>query len=816
MRKKRKKNNWLRWFVGLAGLFTLLVLGGCAALMSVGNVIMDKDKVLQQSQTSVLLDINKNEFYKLYVDQNREYVEYPDIPPLVVKAFVNVEDERFFTHTGVDVIAIGRAIYKDIKARGAVEGASTITQQLAKNVYLTNEKSIWRKTKEAVIALNLERNYSKEQILEFYLNEILFGDAVYGIKAASEYYFGITDLNELSLAQVATLAGLPKAPNAYSPFNNYERSAERRKVVLSVMHRNGSITKEEMEQASAEELELNPNREKRGKPEYRAYVDYVIKEAQEKYNLTENDLYRGGYRIYTQLDPQAQRAMFNAFNNDKLFPRGSSKENKPQAAMVILDHKTGGVAAMMGRREYNTGDRNLATQAERSPGSTFKPVAVYTAALENGWGPYDTLKDEKMTFAGGYSPSNWAGDGYWGRVTMIDAVKRSKNVSAVWLLNELGIDTSFRYLDRFGFEYDKQKNRKLGIALGDFTPGVSAMDMAQAYSAFANRGVIIEPHAITRVEDNSGVVVANADISTSTVMSEQNAYYMTQMLKSAVDEGTGRSARMNRPVAGKTGTTQMEGTRGNRDAWFVGYTPEYVGSIWMGYERSSDGYLVDGSGVTAKFFSTVMSEALKGKKVKQFDKPSNVKELRKPIEVPSISDLKAQQIADSVHLTWSAQEEGMIYRIYRYFDDPGQTEFLGEVDYNEWVDLEVPSDRAIHYLVIPFSTKLDKEGAQSNTVKISPKEIDPSLLPPEEGDDELDEEESDEEDLTRPNPSQQDQERPRPGNSGRPNNSDSKPEPDAEPQVPPHTDGGTGSPDPGMLEAPAQQPTGDGRGRGNP
>lgn len=735
MRKKTKRKPW-KWIMVLLGLFVLLIIGGCTALMSMGNVIMDKEKVMEQSETSIIYDKDDNEVSKLYVEENRQYVEYQNIPSIVVQAFVNTEDERFFTHNGVDIISIGRALYKDILAGSAVEGASTITQQLARNVYLTTEKSLWRKTKEALIALNLERNYSKEQILEFYLNEILFGDAVYGIQAASEYYFGKKDLNDLTLAEVATLAGLPKGPNSYSPFKNYEKSVQRRKVVLSLMYKNGSITKEQMEAASKEELKLAP-KGKKGKEGYQAYIDYVIKEAQEEFNLTENELYRGGYKIYTNLDVQAQNAMVKAFNDPDLFPTSQSQD-KVQAGMVILDPHSGGVVAMMGGRDYGSGDFNRAIQAKRSPGSTFKPIAVYTPALEQGWNPYDSLKDEKMTFAGGYSPSNWNGDGYWGRVTMFEAIKRSKNVPAVWLLNEIGIDTSFRYLDRFGIPYDKQADRKLGIALGDLTHGLSPFDMASAYSAFANHGVIIEPHAIIRLEDREGEII-EPEISSSTVMTEQTAWYMTEMLKGVVEGsgGTGKNARMNRPVAGKTGTTQMEGTRGgNRDAWFVGYTPEYVGSIWMGYDipNSKTNYLKQGSAVTAKLFRVVMTDALKGRKITEFEKPGNIEDLEppKPKIVP-INDLRAEQTADSIQLTWTAnQEEGTIYRVYRYFDDPAQKELLGETEYNEWVDLSVAFDKPVHYLVVPYNPELEIEGGASNIVEVITVPVNPELLPPEE------------------------------------------------------------------------------------
>ncbi|MEW9672052.1 PBP1A family penicillin-binding protein [Ammoniphilus sp. 3BR4] len=732
-RKKKKRNLW-RWFGILAGALVLLVVGGCAAMLSVGNALVDQGKVKEQIETTVLYDRNEQEVYRLYVE-DREYVEYQEIPPIIVSAFVNVEDERFFTHRGVDVIAIGRALYKDILAGSKVEGASTITQQLAKNVYLTHEKSLWRKTKEALIALNLEQNYSKEQILEFYLNEIFFGDAVYGIKAASRYYFGKDDLNELTLAEVATLAALPKAPNSYSPLKNYEKSLERRKVVLALMEKNGAITKEQREAAEKEELKLVGA--SKGDKAVRAYVDYVLQEAQEKFGITENQLYRGGYQIYTEMDSQAQNAMIRAFDNPELFPKSKS-EDLVQAGMVIMDPYTGGVAAMMGGRDYVSKGLNRAL-TKRSPGSTFKPLAVYAPALEQDWNPYDMLRDEKMTFQGGYSPSNWNGDGYLGRVSMYDALKRSKNVPAVWLLNEMGIDTSFRYLDRFGIPYDKEKDRQLGIALGGLTYGVSPLEMAAAYSAFANHGVLVEPHAIVKIQDRDGAILEN-EVATSTVVTEQTSYYMTKMLQAVVKEGTGKAARMNRPVAGKTGTTQMEGTRGgNRDAWFVGYTPEYVGAVWMGYDKSNAeaNYLTKGSEVTAKFFSTVMTEALEGREIQSFTKPKGVKDLVPPVNLQPITDLQVENLMDSIHLVWSAiPDDRVLYRIYRYIGDPANKELIGETEYNEWMDTGIQSTEPVNYLVVPYDSQNKREGSESNIVQIIPAPLlDPELAPPvdEEG-----------------------------------------------------------------------------------
>ena len=719
-RKKSKKSRTRRWLFLFTILLLVTLMAGCTAIISAGNALIDKGKVKEQVEGSVLYDKDGKEMAKLYVE-NREYVEFKEIPPLLVKAFVNTEDERFFTHKGVDLISIGRALYKDIRAGAAVEGASTITQQLAGNVYLDRrEMSLLRKTKEALIAMNLERNYSKEEILEFYLNEIYLGGGAYGIQAASKLYFG-KDVKELNLAEIATLAALPKAPNNYSPINNYEKSVERRKVVLKLMEKNGSITAEQREEASNAELQIVGNQNKANQA-YRSFIDYVLKEAEEKYGISESELYRGGYHIYTEMDTQAQQAMANAFNDPNLFPSSQSAD-PVQGSMVITDPHTGGIAAMMGGRDYVAKGMNRAL-AKRSPGSTFKPIAVYAPALENGWEPFSLLKDEKMTFPGNYSPSNWYGDGYLGKVTMIYALEQSKNVPAVWLLNEIGIDTSFRYLDRFGIPYDKQADRKLGIALGGMTYGVSPLDMAQAYGAFANRGVMMEAHAIRKIEVD-GETVVEAKPAASTVVSEQTAYYMTGMLRSVVENGIGKRAAMNRPVAGKTGTTQEPGTNGNRDAWFVGYTPEYVGAVWMGYDQSNSttNYLREGSGFPANFFRVVMSEALQGRPIQDFAKPKGVQELEPPVVMQPIQDLSAEKVEDVVQLHWTGTpDEKIHYQVYRYFEDPEQKEMIGETDYQEWVDLDVPTDRIVHYYVIQIDSVTGKESERSNIVELVPEQ----------------------------------------------------------------------------------------------
>jgi penicillin-binding protein 2A len=724
MSKKKKRKAWKKWLMVITGFFLVLTMAGCTAVISLGSNLIDKGKVKNQSQSSIIYDKDGHEITKLHADENREYVEFSRIPDIVKKAFVDTEDARFYQHSGIDFLGIARAVYKDVRAGGAVEGASTITQQLAKNVYLNNTKSIWRKSQEALIAINLERNYSKDQILEFYLNEIYFGHGNYGVQAASKFYFG-KDVSKLDLAEAATLAGLPKAPNTYSPVQNYEKSVERRKTVLSLMVSNGAITQQQADEAAKEKLNLvgkDTNKDESAQ----TFIDYVLQEAEDKYDITEDQLYRGGYQIYTTLDMQAQKAMANAFANPKLFPNSRSKD-PVQAGMVIIDPHTGAIPAMMGGRDYVTKGLNRAL-TRRSVGSTFKPIAVYGPALENGWHVYDMIKDEKTTYPGGYTPSNWDGDAYWGQVNMVDALKRSKNAPAVWLLNEIGMDTSFKYLDRFGIPYDKSKDRKLGIALGDID--VSPFNMAKAYSAFANNGVIIEPHVIAKIKDSDGNVT-DPKLGTTTVVSEKTANTMTSLLMGVVNDGTAKAAQMNRPVAGKTGTTQMPGTSGNRDAWFVGYTPEYVGAVWMGYDKSdtSTNYLRQGSEVPSKFFSVVMTQVEQGLPVKQFPNLDNLQDSQPaPVQeqqIPAIQDLKAEPLNDSIHLTWTPGDNKQAsYRIYRYTDDPNKKQQIGETQKGEWIDL-IKVDQPVHYFVVAYDSTAGKEGPASNVLEIRPKNLQP-------------------------------------------------------------------------------------------
>ncbi len=718
MSKKRKKKKSsitrLKWFVGLGIFFFILSMIAYWGIVIAGERLVDENR-LKMVESSNIYDRNGQEVGKLFIE-NREYVTFDQIPEKLSKAFVAVEDERFYEHAGIDFIAIARALYTDIMEGGAVQGGSTITQQLAKNAFLSHEKTLLRKTKEVLIAINLERKYSKDQILELYLNQIYFGHGAHGVQAASQLYFG-KHVKDLAIDQMAMLAALPKAPNTYSPLNNPEKALERRNLVLQLMERNGVITSEE--RAQAEQQELNVQSHLTGSKEYLGtYVDFVIEEAREKYGISEDDIYRGGYNIYTNLDVNAQQKMYEVYQNDGLFP-SSEKDRNAESGMVIIDPDNGGVVAMIGGRDYTRKGYNWAVTPHQ-PGSTFKPLAVYAPALEKGWHPYDLLKDEKMSF-GDYKPRNYDGK-YRGQVTMMEAIQQSYNVPAVWLLNELGIDTGMESAQKFGIPLHEQ-DRNLSIALGGLTEGASPLQMAQAYSAFLNEGVMMGTHAIVKIESGDGVVIAQAEPLAHEVVSKQTAYYMTRMLERVVQEGTGTNARMQWPVAGKTGTTQFDKVPGtNKDAWFVGYTPYYVGAVWLGFDTPDENnYLIGGSGYAAGIFREVMKGIHQGLAVKQFEKPDGVEELQPPIRLEKIDDLSAQLALDTelrVQLIWTPNEDKRVkYRIYRFEEDIEKRELVGETSDYVWMG-EFDIDRIYNYVVVPVNPLTDEEGEVSNVARV--------------------------------------------------------------------------------------------------
>ncbi len=654
-------------------LTVLLAVFGIAGVVIAGELMIDETKLTEMSQTSTIYDSDGQEIASLYVENRKLIEDFDKVPDYVRYAFIATEDRRFYKHFGVDPIGIMRAMVVNLKAGRTVEGGSTITQQLAKLTYLTHERILSRKIKEAIIAVNLERKFSKDQILEMYLNQIYFGHGAYGVETAAQMYFG-KSVTELTLGEAALLAGLPKAPNDYSPFNDLQKAMERRKVILKLMEEQQYITAEERQMAEREEIRL-AERPKRN-AFAQAYLDYLVKEAERKYGFTEAELYRGGYKIYTNLNRQAQEAIETIFSDDKYFPK-SADDQKIESGMVIVDHRTGGIVAMAGGRDYVAKGLNWATQRERQPGSSFKPIAVYGPALEDGWEPYDFLIDQKITYKeyGNWTPTN-PGGRYRGQVTMMTALTQSINASAAWLLNEIGVEKGYQFAVRLGIPMDEQDQHNLAISLGGVTQGVSPLDMAQAYTAFANNGKMMRAYAIQKITTQDDRLIVQAEPSGEPVMSAQNAYYMTRMLENVVQEGTGKNARMDRAVAGKTGTVALDpqvfnGIDGNKDAWFVGYTPELTAAVWMGYPKTDEKHYLTFSGgnYPAKLFKEVMQRALEGYPITQFERPEGVAELVPPVRLTQITDLQGQYNPEeqAIELSWTPLEpEGAVgYRVFR-------------------------------------------------------------------------------------------------------------------------------------------------------
>lgn len=593
----------------------------CGAVKTLGMdrwVDFDVYRITGCDRTSIIYDGQSDVVTRLHGVQDRTWVSISELQPSTVYAFISAEDARFFEHEGVDVIRIAGAIVADIKAGSYVQGASTISQQLIKLSHLTSEKTISRKAEEAALAYEMERQYSKEDILEMYLNYVYFGGGYYGIEAAAEGYFGV-HASDLTLDQSAMLAGILKSPSGYAPHINYAASINRRNNILRLMRDYGYITDDEKKQASARRPTILHNK----REEYSGYyTDAVTKSAAALMGITVDELIRGGYSIYSAMDSDIQHYCEEMFKNGELFPAEDS-----EAAIVVLEPSTGMVVAMVGGRSYTGGiSFNRATDIRRQPGSVIKPVIAYAPAFEYlNYTAADMILDEETTFAD-YTPSNY-GNKYYGWVTVREAVTKSLNVPAVKTLSAVGVYRAKDFAKRCGIEFD-DKDDSLALALGGFTYGVSPLQIAGAYSCFASGGIYNTPTLIKKITDRNGLTVYEYRQDSRRVMSEANAYILTSMLKSVVTEGTGhRLNTLDIPIAGKTGTVGL--ANGNRDAWMAGYTPEYTAVVWQGYDSDRLGLLpssATGGTYPALMLYELFNHIYPDGRSGDFEKPESVKQ----------------------------------------------------------------------------------------------------------------------------------------------------------------------------------------------
>lgn len=701
----------LRIIIITVVLMIAFVAGAGFALLKDIPSIKDFDKIKTPLGTKVYAE-DGTLIGELKI-QKGIYVPIKQIPKHLIDAVVAVEDSRFWKHKGIDYIGIGRALITDILHMKLKEGGSTITQQLAKIMFLTPEKTLSRKIKEAYLALKIERELSKEKILELYLNNVYFGHGAYGVEMASRIYFG-KSVQNITLPEAALLAGLIKAPNAYSPYNDLVKAKQRQEIVLERMEKEELITPQERRRASLQPIHLSSLRI--STENYNYFLEYVRKQLEETLDIEK--IYKGNLKVYTTLDPQAQilaqRALqeglrevdkrrgwrgpigkvslkdeekeekllffspsqgdiakgvvlsvtpnqaiikargikgklnlqdaqwaskvvdssgkvrtiknfkltdilspgdvvmvrFKSIGKEILF--SLEQEPEVEGALVALDPQTGYIKAMVGGYSFQRGEFNRAVYAKRQPGSSFKPF-VYAVAVEKGFKPDDTIVDEPISYKTGikeWSPSNYDGQ-FWGEITLREALAFSRNVPTVRLAEMLGIDSIINFAKRAGITSEMPPD--LTIALGSLS--VSPLELTAAFSIFANGGKRIKPIAIKYVTDASGKILFQNEPEIQEVVSPEVSATITEMLKDVIIYGTGTRANIGRPVAGKTGTSNDF-----KDAWFIGYTPQLVAGVWVGYDdmRKSLGQGEAGGRVAAPIWAQFMKEALSKKPPQDF------------------------------------------------------------------------------------------------------------------------------------------------------------------------------------------------------
>jgi penicillin-binding protein 1A len=556
--------------------------------------------------------------------ERRIFVPLRDIPKNIRNAVIAIEDHRFYSHFGVDIPGVARAAYANFRHGRIVQGGSTITQQLAKMLFLTPDRRFERKVKEALLAFELEKRYSKDRLFEIYLNQIYLGHGAYGVEAASRTYFGVS-VQELSLPQAALLAALPRAPGNYSPFEHPEVAKRRRTVVLARMVEEGYVGEAEARKANAAPLGLVAPERRRTSGQY--YLEYLQQTLEAKFGS--DMLYKGGLSVYTTLNPVLQRTAEQTLREGLQALAGrqatrvagktaAAPPAAPEGAVVLIEPQTGYVKALVGGADFSRSEFNRAVHARRQPGSAFKPF-VYLAALENGWTPARTLEDTPLTYTFGgrtWSPENYDGK-FRGQVTLQQALEESINVPTVRLAENVTVQKVIDAAKRLGIQSPLQPNLALALGASD----VTLLELTAAYAALANQGVRMEPITVRYITDAQGRLVEENIPQGREATTPATAYVLSQMMRGAIERGTAVSARaLARPIAGKTGTTNDFS-----NAWFVGYTPSLTAGVWVGHDRVRTlGRDETGAKAALPIWIALMREALRDRPVEDFPIPDNV------------------------------------------------------------------------------------------------------------------------------------------------------------------------------------------------
>ena len=644
----------------------------------------------RQTETSVVYDTDGKQIATLKGEKDVYYIEYEDIPEYAKEAMISIEDKKFESHPGIDVKAIIRALLEFIKHKGEItQGASTITQQLSRNIFLTHEVSWERKIKEIFIALEVENKYTKDQIMEFYLNNIYFGNGYYGIQAASKGYFN-REVGKLSLGEIAFLCAIPNNPTLYDPIDNYDNTIQRKNRIINQMYDDGRITLEEKNDAIYEEIELKIKKIKKKNyvetyvyhcaikalMEKRGFVfRYTFTDEEEKaeyqdaydemYTSCQQSLYSAGYRIYTSIDMDIQSKLQDAIDEELKEFKDKNSEGiyLLQGAATTIDNKTGRVVAVVGGRNQKTTGYTLnrAYQSYRQPGSSIKPLIVYAPAFERGYTPDSIVND--APFKDGPKNSN---NRYAGKMTIRSAVEVSKNTIAWKLYEEMTPAVGLQYLLNMNFGRIDKNDYFPATSLGGFTNGVSTVEMASAFATLENDGIYREPTCIVKIMDSNGLTIVEEKTNSWIVYEKNAARMMTDVLQGVFTRGTGRGLGLSKmAAAGKTGTTDDK-----KDGWFVGYTPYYTTSVWVGYDIPKTLHNLSGSSYPGRIwhnFMEVLHEGLKAKNFAKYEEPEE--ELPKQENKPEKKPVQKDPVKEDV------KEEDVVDDAPAIFEDENETEF---------------------------------------------------------------------------------------------------------------------------------------------
>ena len=653
------------------------------------------EKITEISQTLTIYDKNNNVSTVLDGGQSRKSISIENVPQHVINALIATEDVRFYQHNGIDVKRIFGALFNDITSGSLKEGASTITQQLIKNSHLSSEKTVLRKFNEALLAIQLERQYGKDQILEMYFNFVYFGRGAYGIQSASQAYFGI-DAKDLSVSQGAMLIGVLKAPSKYAPHINMEKAVTRRNVVLSQMKKYGYITEEEYSKLKNEIIEIIEQTEHE---DYGYYTDFVLSEGAQLLNISVDDILAGGYNIYTTLDSLLQKNLQEIYEDDDNF-----FDETVQSATVIIDNVSGGVSAMIGGRTHEGMLLYNRATAKRQPGSTIKPILVFGPAFENkSITPATMIDDYRKNFSD-YAPTNYK-NVYYGKVTVRQALSLSLNIPAVEILQKNGIENSKNFAEKAGIIFDEEDNH-LALALGGMKYGVSPLQIAGAYSMLARKGEYIKPYCVKKITDNNGNVLYERNIKTEKVFSENTAFFLTDILCDVSKQENNAHSKLQNNIASKTGTVGYN-ENGNSDAWSVGYVPSHTVSVWLGYDKTTENqylpYEVTGSSYSAKISAKIFEKIFEIYGYDSFEKPSGIIKIK--IDNYSLKSEGKIYLASNIQndvISEYFEKENAPATYNSYWDTPQLPEKI-QVQLNEIRQAEIsftPQNNFTEYIII--------------------------------------------------------------------------------------------------------------------